>query len=374
MQQTSMFEKESLTTPTPIRAFGTEQGRIKIEEFIKIGRGRAAQVIEYVSNLRPVDRVVKMDKITFEADGRVMKIFLPGNIEETIHTHAFQQASARCNIPWVYCAFLQSKGGWGYDLLASNLNELLGHMEGKALLRSVNGQVRAFLSDRYRRLDSRPIIDAFAQACKAIGAEAYHGYVTDTKLGIQAIIPRVYEPIKDELMAYGVSFENSDFGNGALSVNFFLLRIGSNVGMITRTGMRKIHLGARLEDDIEWSKKTHDLDQKTVISSINDLVKHELSEERINLMQACIKEASMTKLEDKTKTTMLELLKKFMTKGELEKALKKFNEPDIEVLPGGNNVWRLSNAVAWLSSETEDEERKAELMKLAGKMLEKQTP
>jgi hypothetical protein len=86
-------------------------------------------------------------------------------------------------------------------------------------------------------------------------------------------------------------------------------------------------------------------------------------------MQAAIKEAYLTKLEDHKKATVLELLKRFMTKKELDTALNKFNEPDIEELPGGNTVWRLSNAVSWLASQTQDEERQLELQKLAGRLL-----
>lgn len=369
MFQMSMLE-ENLNPPATLEVTGSELGRQRLESLIKRGRESTEKVIQYVRGLQPTDYVVKLNKITFElADSGKLHAFLPSDIEEKVHPHALGQATSKTSIPWVYASYLQEKGGWGMELLASNLNELLAHMDGKALLRSVNGEIRGFLSDRYRRLDSRPIVDAFAKACKELGAVPYRGYLSDTKLGIQAILPRVYEPIANEVMAYGVNFENSDFGNGALNIGFFLLRLTSAAGIIGQTGMRKIHLGAKLEENIEWSKKTYEYDQKTVISSINDLVRGELSEERIKLMQSAIKQAYMTRLDDEKKATVLELLKRFMTKGELEKALKKFNEPDIEELPAGNNIWRLSNAISWLSGETEDDERKLELMKVAGKIL-----
>ncbi len=34
-------------------------------------------------------------------------------------------------------------------------------------------------------------------------------------------MPEVYEPIPGEMVAYGLSLENSDFGNGALSVRAY---------------------------------------------------------------------------------------------------------------------------------------------------------
>ena len=43
------------------------------------------------------------------------------------------------------------------------------------------------------------------------GALPYEGYVTDTKIAIQAIMPEVDEPVPGEVVAYGLSLENSDF-------------------------------------------------------------------------------------------------------------------------------------------------------------------
>jgi len=54
----------------------------------------------------------------------------------------------------------------------------------------VSGEVRGFLSDRYRRLDSRSIIEAFATAVQQKGALPYDGYDTDTKV---AMVDRLSE-------------------------------------------------------------------------------------------------------------------------------------------------------------------------------------
>ena len=93
---------------------------------------------------------------------------------------------------------LQNTGEpWGRELLAHNLNTVFHNRTAKSqyLFRSLGTQVRGFLSDRYRRLDSRPIVEAFAAAVQQKGALPYDGYVTDTKISIQAIMPEVYEPI-----------------------------------------------------------------------------------------------------------------------------------------------------------------------------------
>jgi hypothetical protein len=53
------------------------------------------------------------------------------------------------------------------------------------------------LSDSYRRIDSRPVFEAFATGVQEKGALPYEGYVTDTKIAIQAIMPEVYEPVPE---------------------------------------------------------------------------------------------------------------------------------------------------------------------------------
>ena len=72
------------------------------------------------------------------------------------------------------------------------------------------------------------------------GALPYEGYVTDTKIAIQAIMPEVYEPVPGEMVAYRLSVENSDFGNGALSVHAYLLRIWCTNLAITQEEMRQV--------------------------------------------------------------------------------------------------------------------------------------
>lgn len=369
----AMFEADaSAFTQGPVPAIPSK-GRARLEEIITRGRSRAAKVMEYVETLQPVDKLVKVNKLEFELatkkTGDRLQMLLPDDTAVTLHRNALGQAAERAKIPMVFVNHLMEKGSWGIELLASNFNELLGHVDEKALVRIVNDDARGFLSDRYRRLDSRPLVDAFARSCAKVGALPYEGYVTDTKVSIQALIPKVYEPVAGEIMAYGATFENSDFGNGALNVSFFLLRLVCLNGMIGETSMRQVHLGKRLTEDVDWSVRTQKLDMKTVLSGVEDMVIGQLAESRIEEMQAHVRKAHERKLDDASRKSVLDMLKRFMNKGELDKAISKFNEPDVELLPPGNTMWRMSNAISWLAGETEDEERKLELQRLAGKVL-----
>lgn len=173
----------------------------------------------------------------------------------------------------------QTTEPWARELLAHNLKTVFANRFTKSryLLRSVNGEVRGFLSDRYRRLDSRPIIEAFATAVQQKGALPYDGYVTDTKVALQAIMPEVYEPIPGEMVAYGLSLENSDFGNGALSVRAYLLRIWCSNLAITQEEMRQVHLGKRLDESVLYSQRTYELDAETTVSALRDVIGAQLN-------------------------------------------------------------------------------------------------
>lgn len=363
-----------------------EIGRMRLKEITTTGRGRAASVIQYVENLKPIDRVVRASNLKFDHDPAedVNHLFVrhsssgtSTSFYEKLHPFALHQATDKMGLPWSYAERLKglkdarstNNDYWGGRLLAHNLSALFAHSEDKILLRSIEGQIRAVLSDRFRRLDSGPLITAFAEACKEVKAIPYEGYVSDTKIGIQAIIAEVYEPIKDEIMAYGVSFENSDFGNGALNVSTFLLRLQSLSGMIGPDKLRKVHLGRRLDEDTSWSRETSELDLQTVCSGVKDLVKNSLAPERIEAMQLLIYESSLEAVNSDRGKLTLEMLKTYLTKAELDKAMTKFNDLDVVTLPAGNSLWRMSNAVSWLAGDEPDGERKLALQTVAGKVL-----
>ena len=179
-------------------------------------------------------------------------------------------------------------------MLAHNLNTVFANRNPKAryLLRSLNGELRGFLSDRYRRLDSRPIIEAFATAVQRKGALPYDGYVTDTKVAIQAIMPEVYEPVPGEMVAYGLSLENSDFGNGALSIRAYLLRIWCTNLAITQEEMRQVHLGKRLDDSTLYSNRTYELDAKTTVSALRDVIDGQLDADSLKRRMEAIRHAN----------------------------------------------------------------------------------
>jgi hypothetical protein len=345
--------------------------RHKLQTVIETGRRRAGAVIERVMHEQLQDRLVRGEAMTFEPNstGLVLRV---GDDQQHLHRHALTQVASRVGLPGSYVQYLQAPEHqpWGAHLAATNLNTLIAETVGdqRFLLRSVGNEVRGFLSDRYRRLDSRLIVDSFARACGEAGALPFEGYATDTRIAIKAILPQILEPIRFELMSVGVVLETSDFGQSALAVRIFALRLACTNCLITDTSIRQVHLGGRLADDIAWSDETQTLDTRRMASAVRDVVRGQLAPASIEKLQDSIRQANDEKIEPKH--ALLEL-RRTLTKAEAEAAVAKFNSPDVELLPPGNTSWRLSNAVSWLAGQTEDTERKLDLMKAAGTLLSK---
>jgi hypothetical protein len=226
--------------------------------------------------------------------------------------------------------------------------------------------VRGFLSDSFRRIDSRPVVEAFATAVQEKGAQPYEGYVTDTKIAIQAVMPEVYEPVPGEVVAYGLSLENSDFGNGALSVRAYLLRIWCANLAITQEEMRQVHLGRRLDESVLYSQRTYELDAATTVSALKDVIRQQLNSDQLHRRMNLIREASQQQVDA---GRARDLLRKMLQKSETDIVIEAYNSLDTVNLPAGTTMWRLSNAVSWAAGQTEDAERKLELSKVAGQII-----
>jgi hypothetical protein len=344
--------------------------RNKLESLIENGRPRAAALIETVREQVPHDMIVPAAKVSVLAPNDASRLIAElGQEQYGLHPFAIQKGAERLDIPPTYMReLIEKRQPWALDLAAQNFNAHLAHSNAKYLFRAVKGEVRGWLSDHFRRIDSRPVFDAFASAAAKIGAMPVEGYVTDTKVALKAIIPAVFEPVPNEVMSVGMSLENSDFGNGAFSLRIFMLRLFCTNYAILDECLRQIHLGGRLSEDFAFSQRTYNLDTKTMASAVTDVVTSELAPAKIKEIEGVIVRANEEKVDPGAAVASL---RKRLSKGETEAVVEAFKSADIENLPQGNTLWRMSNAVSWVAGNTEDVERKLDLMKVAGELLKK---
>jgi len=348
--------------------------RDKLDSLISKGREHAMRVYEQIHTTVPNDAVPRAAEVVFEAvpvgesDAARLRVRAPGVELSGLHRNAVAQVAERADMPVKYLNTLLERGRWGTDLAAHALSTTFSHAPeaSRVLVRSVGGEVRGLLSDRYRRLDSRPLVAAFASAAQAAGAVPVEGYALETKVALKAVLPRIYEPVKNEVMVFGVAWSNSDFGNGTHSLRIFTMRLVCTNYAIAEESMRDVHLGRRLSGDVQFSARTLELDTQTTASAIGDVVRGQLSEARIDAFQAAIRRANEEAVDPKRAEATL---RRRLTKTEADEVITAFNSPDVVNMPPGSTNWRLSNAVSWIAGQKTDKERALEMMSLAGEMV-----
>ena len=338
---------------------------------------KAQATIEYVKSVQPVDSIVKATDLGFIPLWPADNVGLMTPKFTELHEHALQQICMKADLPWRFAQKLikvdhgiVEEEAWGKQLLCYNLWQIYQHKpKTKYLLRSVDGQVRGFLSDRFKRLDSRGLITAFTGSCSMVNAELYDGWHSDINVVLNTAVSKIYEPYSDMKVIYGARFKNSDFGEGAQEVMFLMVLCSSGRAIIGPDKLRKIHLGKKLNEDISKSEGDYEADQKKAASDIVERVTNTLSEHNIELMQTLVKTASETSLTDKKRSIAVELMRRLLSKKEVDDIVKTFDESEDESIPGEKTVWRLSNIVSQIAGDKENNDTKHDLQVLAGKLL-----
>lgn len=352
-----------------------DNARAKMQALIDKGKQKVGQMIQNVAKRKIDDQVVELGDIAWDSDAMGIRLYKKGHGDSAtsrgLHRHALAQATERLHIPIKYVEHLRTLGAPGHKLVADNLRDLSAiNSKTRVLLRrdEAHENILGFLSDRYRRIDTPKTLDAFASTAMEIGAVPVEGYTgIHTKTAIKALLPYVFEPVKNEVVALGMLFENSDYGDGKCSVRVFILRLWCTNFAITENALSQVHLGGRLSDDVEFSRRTYELDAETTASAIKDVVKNHLAPDGVKRVLDGIKAANEAKVDPKEIDGWL---KKHLTKDTAGKVLGAFASADIENMPPGQNAWRLSNALSWCAQNVEDEADKLEMMKLAGKAMD----
>lgn len=176
------------------------------------------------------------------------------------------------------------------DLLSRNVNNWLHSGPSKKLIRCLDGQVRAILSDSYRPMDNFELALAVVPKLKELQAEVKSCEVTDNRLYLKAITDRVQGEVKrGDIVQAGVSISNSEVGQGSLRVEALDYRLVCLNGMISEVAVRKAHLGrTKAYDAIEdardyFRSETRALEDKTLWMQVQDATGAMFNQDRLNV-------------------------------------------------------------------------------------------
>jgi hypothetical protein len=340
------------------------------------GRKSALRTIEYVQANQPKDQIVSTRNVEFIAAGvqRQLRVFI-GDEQLEPSEYAVGQLAERARVPKAYLRELSAPnakgedGMWRRELAAEVLNRHYQHVpKERVLARSVRGVLKGWLSDRFRRLDCRPLIDALASEAEKIGAVPIDGVASETRVALKVVMPEILEPVPGEFMVLGGEWSNSDYGNGAHSFREFGMRVVCLNGMTRENVMKEIHLGARLDDNIAYSDRTYRLDTATSVSALRDTIRSVLGPDSRDKFLNSIRAAQARGMT----TAQLKRAVHDLGKQVQKDIVSAYESQDIINLPAGETAWRASNAISWIAKHTENPELRLDLERRAGTVAGKE--
>lgn len=285
-----------------------------------------------------------------------------------ILTTAHRQMGSHLNIPWKYYERMLQDN---IDLLAQNVNTWLQQGAEQRMIRTIDGQVRAFLSNRYRRIDNidiaritLPIIqempDAIYESCN----------LSDDYMYIKVVNPRLTaEVVPGDIVQAGVVISNSETGQGAVCVQPLIYRLVCSNGMtVNEARTRRNHIGRASSADenlLIYSKETLEADDKAFIMKVQDTVRAAVDEARFTKILGKLRESTDKKLNTADLPGVVKLASSSMgiTDAESNGVLQRLIEGADYTLYG------LANAVTRHSQDVESYDRASKLEEIGYQII-----
>lgn len=205
-----------------------------------------------------------------------------------ITEHAHRQISSRLQIPWKYYFRMLTDHT---DIVMDSVNKLFEREPSSRLFRTLDGKLRAFLSDRYLRLDNYEVLGQALPAIRDsnIQTQMLASHVGENRMDLKVLFtgdelaqeitsktrdgsPRIVRP--------GFRLSNSETGMGSLKIEGFFFDSyctnGCVFGMIEAFEYRRSHLGGKLIEGTNFeviSDQTRQLEDQAIISHVTDVMK-----------------------------------------------------------------------------------------------------
>lgn len=345
---------------------GTLQGRSKsINEAI-------AQIERTGSMLD--DFVVPMTNIAFDKPEDRVRLVFDEDAKFTLHQHAVSQIGDKLGVPPAYLRNLTFGEPWQKSLAVNIMQQHTDHTSReRVLIRTVDNEVRGFLSDKYRRLNSMEIFMAFLMAAQQYDNVLVDAHSGETKGFLEVINPNIIEfdtPVNGRnYAAFGARIRNSDFGDGALEVRTFMMNVKCMNGLVGQSMLKEFHLGGRIPENIRISEDTYKKDTAAKAALVGDIMRQVYNPENTAAMIAKIQGASAKPVDLIKEVERLPKLGFTITEADAVSKVLMNGDPE-DGVQGASSLWKLVNGMTAVAREAQPERRR-ELELIAGEMLVK---
>ena len=233
--------------------------------------------------------------------------FIVGDEQFAVGDTAHGQLAEFAGIPMAYYRRMIVEDP---SLLALNVNRWLKDMGDKRrTVRTLDGSVRAVLSDSYRALENEDLAEAILPVLLGMDLLILSCEITERRLYIKAVDKSIEQQLPTgrrmgdgvdhkffDVLSPAISISNSEIGFGALSIETGIYtRACTNLAMLG-TNMRKYHTGKRAElsDDVYalLTDETRKATDNAVWLQTRDLVKSAFDQAKFAKMTARLESAT----------------------------------------------------------------------------------
>jgi hypothetical protein len=276
--------------------------------------------------------------------------------------YAHGQIAGRLKIPKPYHARCLSQAP---DLLTTNINHWFQNQPEDRMVRTLiapyadTPTVRAFLSNRYRRIENELIAEAILpiiyEMAPKLGLEIQSCEITDTRMYIQVRFPKIEREVRvGDIVQAGLGFRNSEVGAGSVTAEQLIWRLECMNGQVGQLAIRKYHVGRRIDTDEEvtqdfYRDETLKADDKALLMKIQDTVRHSFDEGEFDKSVDAMRDAASRQI---TGTKILDTVKVLDKKCNLGLSDGEQNGVLHHLISGGDMTqWGVSNAITRMAHE-----------------------
>ena len=291
--------------------------------------------------------------------------------EFNVNAIAHRQIGERVGIPRAYYdRMLQTQP----QLLADNVNTWFQAKPERRLVRLLDGNVRAFLSDRYQRIDNFDIAKTVLPILLSTpGIQCVSSEITESRLYIKAVSHKITGEVKSrrvgDVVEAGVLISNSEVGMGAITIKpFFHFLVCTNGMVRDKDSLRRAHLGRQIEGDnvVQFlTDETRQAEDHAVLLKIRDVMGAAMDPDNFRLALDAMQATTEQRIEGNPVAAVQELRNTFsLTEGEGSSVLR-------HLIEGADlSRYGLMNAVTRSAEDIESYDRATDQETIGGAMLD----
>lgn len=314
------------------------------------------------------DFIAPTMSLTLDREAKRINLEGIGDFSPTDLFH--RQIGDRLSIPAKYYDFCRDRAP---GLLADNVNHWLSNSAKKNLVRTLDGNARAFLSERFRPLDNIDLMEAVLPVMMDSGLQIMSCEVTDKKLYIKGTTERISGEVKKgDTVQAGLVISNSEVGCGSLAVEPLIFRLVCQNGLVMPTAMRRYHVGKGLGDGGNddgarefFTNETIQASDRAFWLKVRDTVKGSLSQDVFTGHLNRLKEAAGEPISGNPAAVVKEVSNRFGFSDEEQGSVL-----NALIRDGDLSRWGLVNAITWTANDRSDYERATEFERLGGAVME----